>query len=249
MPFITDVEYDEFINCHVPRTQLVVVSVISSIYPDANPCDEMLDEVYYEKNKNRTVPCLQSRSDPFRLVRYDMAVAAFQTGEEEPLLYRRHNAIPGMFLMYIGGKLMFADHIFNGYGNAKKDFLKQVMKSRKESLEGVSLPPDFRLSPSRGRSGPRAAWGGEIGGTPGLVSFPFSPTMAMYAPRPTSTATSDSLPFEHSRTGTAKSAVNFIRVGLSIDSPFSVSALPRSPDVTMRYADKTIRPHTVATKS
>ena len=28
--------------------------------------------------------------------------------------------------MYTGGKLLFADHIFNGYGNAKKDFLKQV---------------------------------------------------------------------------------------------------------------------------
>lgn len=29
--------------------------------------------------------------------------------------------------MYVGGKLLFADHIFNGYGNAKKDFLKQVI--------------------------------------------------------------------------------------------------------------------------
>jgi len=28
--------------------------------------------------------------------------------------------------MYTGGKLLFADHIFNGYGNAKKDFIKQV---------------------------------------------------------------------------------------------------------------------------
>ena len=28
--------------------------------------------------------------------------------------------------MYVGGKLLFADYIFNGYGNAKKDFLNQV---------------------------------------------------------------------------------------------------------------------------
>lgn len=96
--------------------------------------------------------------------------------------------------MYTGGRLLFADHIFNGYGNAKKDFLKQVfvqfsfrvsfqfyftcfliywretiflpqiMRTRKDALEGKSLPADFRLSPTRGRSGPRAAWGGEIGG-------------------------------------------------------------------------------------
>lgn len=38
------------------------------------------------------------------------------------------------------------------------------MRSRKDALEGKSLPSDFRLSPTRGRSGPRAAWGGEIGG-------------------------------------------------------------------------------------
>ena len=38
------------------------------------------------------------------------------------------------------------------------------MRTRKDSLEGKALPADFRLSPTRGRSGPRAAWGGEIGG-------------------------------------------------------------------------------------
>ena len=38
------------------------------------------------------------------------------------------------------------------------------MRTRKDALEGKALPSDFRLSPTRGRSGPRAAWGGEIGG-------------------------------------------------------------------------------------
>ena len=38
------------------------------------------------------------------------------------------------------------------------------MKTRKDSLTGNALPYDFRLSPTRGRSGPRVAWGGEIGG-------------------------------------------------------------------------------------
>ena len=38
------------------------------------------------------------------------------------------NCLVCLFLlqMYTGGRLLFADHIFNGYGNAKKDFLKQV---------------------------------------------------------------------------------------------------------------------------
>ena len=42
--------------------------------------------------------------------------------------------------------------------------LFQIMRTRKDALEGKALPADFRLSPTRGRSGPRAAWGGEIGG-------------------------------------------------------------------------------------
>ena len=33
-----------------------------------------------------------------------------------------------LFQMYSGGKLLFADYIFNGYGNAKRDLLNQVRK-------------------------------------------------------------------------------------------------------------------------
>ncbi len=40
--------------------------------------------------------------------------------------------------MYLGGKLVFADHIFNGYGNAKRDFLKQV-RQIKHNLVKISV--------------------------------------------------------------------------------------------------------------
>ena len=40
----------------------------------------------------------------------------------------------------------------------------QIMQTRKDALEGKSLPADFRLSPTRGHSGMRSPWGGEIGG-------------------------------------------------------------------------------------
>ena len=45
----------------------------------------------------------------------------------------------------MAGKLLFCDHIFNGYGNARKDFKKQVMKTRLQALQGFSLPKDFRF--------------------------------------------------------------------------------------------------------
>ena len=52
-----------------------------------------------EKNRNRTQPCLQARSDTYRVVLYDVATAAEETSYSQPLLLRRHQAVPGMFLV------------------------------------------------------------------------------------------------------------------------------------------------------
>lgn len=227
IPHVTDLEYDSFISDHVPRTQLLVVSVTSSLYPDTNPCDSMLDQLFHEKNRNRSLPCVQAQNDPFRLVRYDISTASHGLTQSQPLLLRRHNAVPGMFLMYVGGKLLFADHIFNGYGNAKKDFLKQIMRTRKDALEGKALPSDFRLSPTRGRSGPRAAWGGEIGGVKisdrTLNISPVTSEIQVFqaSTRIDSANTLGSLGSASIEIrGGTKSAASFVNLGLSIDSPF-----------------------------
>ena len=47
--------------------------------------------------------------------------------------------------MYQNSRLLFCDHIFNGYGSARKDFNKQLMKTRKDALMGFCLPQDFRF--------------------------------------------------------------------------------------------------------
>ena len=49
------------------------------------------------------------------------------------------------FQIYCDGRLLFCDHIFNGYGNTKKDFKKQIMNSRKDFAQGFSLPKDFKF--------------------------------------------------------------------------------------------------------
>lgn len=231
IPLVTDLEYDCFITEHVPRTQLLVVSVTSSQHPDANPCDSMLDQLFHEKNRNRSLPCVQAQNDPFRLVRYDISLASHFGTQSQPLLLRRHNAVPGMFLMYTGGRLLFADHIFNGYGNAKKDFLKQIMRTRKDALEGKSLPADFRLSPTRGRSGPRAAWGGEIGGVKiSERALNMSPAfremqVSHSNTRLDSAATTASLgSISVDVRGGANSAASFVNFGLSIDSPYPMNS-------------------------
>ncbi|XP_070559084.1 uncharacterized protein C3orf20 homolog isoform X2 [Ptychodera flava] len=166
MPFISDLEYDTFITDYVPKQQLIVIAVVSTLHPEVNEeSDAMLTKMYENKNKNRTRPCYESRHDRFRVLNYDMATAVELTEHYKPLLLRRHNAVPGMFLIYMAGKLMFADSIFNGYGTAKKDFRAQLLKTEQNFLAARYLPSDFRFTPSRGRSGPRSAWGGQIGGT------------------------------------------------------------------------------------
>ncbi|XP_078679086.1 uncharacterized protein LOC144914799 isoform X1 [Branchiostoma floridae x Branchiostoma belcheri] len=165
VPLVMDLEFDRLLKEFLPKNQLIIIAVTSTYYTNANPCDAMLERMYIDRNKNRTMPCVQSRSDPFRIFKYDMAVAAELTDYDQPLLLRRHNAVAGMFLMYYSGKLLFCDHIFNGYGNAKKDLVKQILKTKHDAKLGNFLPADFRFCPSRGKPGPRAAWGGEIGGT------------------------------------------------------------------------------------
>ncbi|ELU12323.1 hypothetical protein CAPTEDRAFT_189464 [Capitella teleta] len=164
IPVITDVEFDEFVFTRCCEDQLIIISVVSSLYPDSSPSSAMLEKLYTDKNKNRTRPCLQSKQDVFRLFKYDVASAADLCTHSQPTLLRRHNVVPGMFLMYQGSQLVFCDHIFNGYGAERKDFQKQLLQTRRSARKGYCLPKDFRFSPLKGRHGQRSGWGGEIGG-------------------------------------------------------------------------------------
>ena len=60
---------------------------------------EMIERMHSDRNRNRTRPCLQSRSDAFRILKYDIASAAEDSNHNQPLLLRRHNVIAGMFLV------------------------------------------------------------------------------------------------------------------------------------------------------
>ena len=47
------------------------------------------------------------------------------------------------YQIYAGGRLLFADHIFDGHGFSKKDFLSQIFKSKRDYQSGRWLPDDF----------------------------------------------------------------------------------------------------------
>ncbi|XP_059152679.1 uncharacterized protein LOC131938590 isoform X2 [Physella acuta] len=213
IPYITDTEYELYITEAAPKEQLQIIVIVSSLYPESNPAEAMLNTIYENQNRNRTRPCLQCRTDTFRLLRYDINTAMEGSNHTQPMLLTRHNVVPGMFLIYAGGCLLFCDHIFNGYGNARKDFKKQVIKTRLDFNLGFSLPRDFRFSPLRGKHGPRAPWGGEIGG-PGIDHLG-NPGTAM-AQTPTNQENNDS--FEDSQAENLKAVCKYIGDILSLQT-------------------------------
>ena len=68
-------------------------------FPGITKAEEMLNEIYQNQNRNRTRPCVQSRSDMFRVFKYDINTAAEMSDHTQPLLLTRHNVVPGMFLV------------------------------------------------------------------------------------------------------------------------------------------------------
>jgi hypothetical protein len=157
IPLVYDNVYDHFVQRELPRHQMLVVYVSDSrLGPDPSGCDGMLENIYYGRNKNRIRP---SATDVFRIVRYNLAVAADALTNRVPLLQRRHNAVPGMIFIYQSGRLLFANRIFNGYSNMRKDFLKQIKKSSDDFRYGRFLLPNFRFGESSARSrSPEKAW-------------------------------------------------------------------------------------------
>ncbi|XP_042157765.1 uncharacterized protein LOC112219161 [Oncorhynchus tshawytscha] len=153
MPVLTDQEYDAFIWGQPPHSEQILVVCVTPLHqtPLAPhipllPNEDILELLYERMNKNRTMPCTQSQLDSFRLVRYELSTGKTCPATHNALLQQRHNAAPGMFLMYIRGKLLFADYIFNGYSCSVRDLHKQISKTRGDYRQGQSLPSDYKFS-------------------------------------------------------------------------------------------------------
>ncbi|XP_036156798.1 uncharacterized protein C3orf20-like isoform X3 [Myotis myotis] len=155
VPEVTDLEYDHLINQQLSSMdQIIIVYVFSAKEKDKTMKE--VNKVYREQNKARNMPCTQSRLDSFRFLKYNIISASKFTGSNYPLLVQRHNVVPGIFLMYIQGKLLFANFIFNGYSTSAKDLQKQIVKTRGDYHMGYFLPSDFRI-----RAQPTSCFGNE----------------------------------------------------------------------------------------
>ncbi|XP_051466949.1 uncharacterized protein C3orf20 homolog [Apus apus] len=149
IPYVSDLEYDHLINNQMSLKEQIIVVCVSSSQTSQDPSEAKIEQLYERQNKNRNMPCAQGCQDSFRLLKYNITSADAFTDHKGSLLEKRHNVSPGMFLMYIQGKLLFANYIFNGYSKSTKDLQKQIAKTRSDYRMGYYLPRDFKF-----RNGP-----------------------------------------------------------------------------------------------
>ncbi|XP_054865316.1 uncharacterized protein C3orf20 isoform X2 [Amphiprion ocellaris] len=152
MPVVTDLEYDAFIMGQPPHSQQILVVCVTLPHQPVNThtvtvqTQDKLEELYRSTNKHRTTPCAQCQMDSFRLVKYEMSTGKSSCGFESNLLQQRHNAAPGMVLMYNRGKLLFVGYIFNSHSCSARDLQKQISRTRGDYRLGLSLPSDYKFS-------------------------------------------------------------------------------------------------------
>ncbi|XP_078112370.1 uncharacterized protein C3orf20-like [Sander vitreus] len=150
MPVVTDLEYDAFVMGQLPHSQQILVVCVTLPLQPVNTHAvfglDVLEHLYRSRNMHRTMPCTQCQMDSFRLVRYEMSTRKPSCGVKNILLQQRHNAAPGMVLMYIRGKLLFVGYIFSGLSCSVRDLQKQISRTRRDYRLGLSLPSDYKFS-------------------------------------------------------------------------------------------------------
>ncbi|XP_044049426.1 uncharacterized protein C3orf20-like isoform X2 [Siniperca chuatsi] len=150
MPVVMDLEFDAFVMGQPPHSQQILVVCVTlprqPVHTQAGPEQDVLEQLYRRRNKHRTMPCTQCQMDSFRLVRYEVSTGKSSCGVENILLQQRHNAAPGMVLMYIRGQLLFVGYVFSGHSRSVRDLQKQISRTRGDYRLGLSLPSDYMFS-------------------------------------------------------------------------------------------------------
>ncbi|KAM3845021.1 LOW QUALITY PROTEIN: uncharacterized protein C3orf20 homolog [Vipera latastei] len=143
IPLITDLEFEKFITAPRNPKQVIVICVLSPQKHSHSPFFEWsVEQLYIRMQHGRPSPCVQSKHDPYRFLKYDLENPLNKT---PPLLVQKHGVVPGMVVMYAGGKLLFGSSVFNGYSYSKKDLLKQINQVCLDCKRDHFLPQSFKF--------------------------------------------------------------------------------------------------------
>ncbi|XP_074260202.1 uncharacterized protein C3orf20 homolog isoform X2 [Saimiri boliviensis] len=143
-PRVSDVELERFLLVPRDPSQVLVFGIITSQnYTSTAQLQWLLDTLYSHEQRGRASPCIQCRHDPYRLLQYDLD-SPLQ--EDPPLMMKKYSVVPGMILMFAGGKLLFGGCVLNGYGLSKQNLLKQIFQSQQDGKMGYFLPENYKFN-------------------------------------------------------------------------------------------------------
>ncbi|XP_063152633.1 uncharacterized protein C3orf20 homolog [Candoia aspera] len=143
IPLIMDLEFEKFIAAPRNPHQVIVICVLSpQNHPYSRFFEWSVEKLYAQMQHGRPSPCVQSKHDPYRFLKYDLENPL---NKKPPLLVQKHGVIPGMVVMYAGGKLLFGSCVFNGYSYSKRDLLKQINQVCLDCRRGHFLPQSFKF--------------------------------------------------------------------------------------------------------
>ncbi|XP_045390086.1 LOW QUALITY PROTEIN: uncharacterized protein C3orf20 homolog [Lemur catta] len=143
-PLVSDAELEPFLSAPRDPGQVLVFGIVSSRSPgDSAELQWLLDTLYGQRQQGRASPCMQCRHDPYRLLLYDLHGPLQAT---PPLMVKKFSVVPGMILMFAGGKLLFGGCVLNGYGYSRRNLLEQISRARRDCGMGCFLPHDYKFS-------------------------------------------------------------------------------------------------------
>ncbi|XP_063052024.1 uncharacterized protein LOC134446649 isoform X2 [Engraulis encrasicolus] len=150
IPTLTDVEYDAFVAGQGARSEQVQVICITGLQREglaaSSRHEELLEQLYRRMNRRRSTPCSQCHTDSYRLLKYEVPSPEWRGIPQNTLLQRRHNVAPGMFLLYLRGRLLLASYIFTDDSSCSvSDIQKHVSQARRHYRLSQFLPPHFKI--------------------------------------------------------------------------------------------------------
>lgn len=139
--------YDDYIKVEAPAGTMVVVCCGAGWLPQWRRAEAVLETLNGELQRAEKAGssgagggggAAPSTFPPMVLRKFDMSESRF--------LKDRYNinTLP-MYLMYYGGKLVYASSTLNGFGTGKDDLIAQVTASIADATRGKYLPEDFKF--------------------------------------------------------------------------------------------------------
>lgn len=154
--------FDHFINKVVPPTQLVLVAVLESYTAASRQTESMLETKWgaltaappSAPKLDATATAEEIAAAKPSLDKLPVRIVRFEHSESRLLIDRYNFHATPMFLMYYGGKLVFASGTLGRDGTTPKDLDSAIEHALQDAAKQNFMPDDFQFGLKAGQVSP-----------------------------------------------------------------------------------------------